>query len=202
MPSTSIKPLGILQPLGGGDPIPLRKEEMVVGRRPTCDIRLDFENVSGKHCVLRLVKGVWHVRDLASTNGTTVNGQKIDHEHGLMPDDELGISSHYFTLDYDPIAPTSLQDANLVLEEEINEARRQSLMELAGLEADTEKRTRRARPERPPERIDRRSSDDETDFDDALPANFKDDANVAAGAATDEDFFKMIQGEGQERPRK
>ena len=46
--------LGVLQPVGGGDPIPLIKPEIIVGRRPSCDIRLDFENISGKHCVLRL----------------------------------------------------------------------------------------------------------------------------------------------------
>src|SRR4051812_18952070 len=63
-------PLGILQPLGGGDPIPLRKEELLLGRRMTCDIRLDFENISGRHCILRLTNGIWHVRDLGSTNGT------------------------------------------------------------------------------------------------------------------------------------
>ena len=68
---------GILQPVGGGDPIPLNKPEITVGRRPSCDIRLDFENVSGKHCMLRLLNGVWHVRDLGSTNGTTVNGSRL-----------------------------------------------------------------------------------------------------------------------------
>src|SRR5262249_54860687 len=114
---TQTKPLGVMKPMGGGDPIVLKKEEMVVGRRPTCDIHLNFENVSGKHCVLRLIKGVWHVRDLGSTNGTTVNGHKIDHEHGLMPDDEFGIAGHYFSIDYDPIAPTQVLAANQVLEE-------------------------------------------------------------------------------------
>ena len=54
--------LGILQPVGGGDPIPLNKPEMVVGRRPSCDIRLDFENISGKHCMLRMINGVWNVK--------------------------------------------------------------------------------------------------------------------------------------------
>ena len=66
--------LGILQPVGGGDPIPLNKPEMIIGRRPSCDIRLDFENISGKHCMLRFINGVWNVKDLGSTNGTTVNG--------------------------------------------------------------------------------------------------------------------------------
>jgi pSer/pThr/pTyr-binding forkhead associated (FHA) protein len=181
-----------MRPLGGGDPITLRKEEIVVGRRPTCDVRLDFENISGKHCVLRLIKGVWHVRDLNSTNGTTVNGQEIAHEHGLMPDDELGIATHYFMIDYDPIAPTSIQDANLVLEEEIAETRRHSsLMELAGLESETDRRQRWTRPERAPDRIERAKAD-EAEFEDALPEDFGGGKRVEA---TDEDFFKMIQGD-------
>ena len=66
--------LGILQPVGGGDPIPLTKPLMIVGRRPGCDIRLDYENISGKHCSLRFLNGLWMVKDMGSTNGTTVNG--------------------------------------------------------------------------------------------------------------------------------
>ena len=129
------KSLGVMRPLGGGDEIPLKKEELIIGRRPNCDIRLDFENISGKHCILKFVRGTWHVRDLGSTNGTTVNGQRISSEHGLLSDDELGIAGHFFALDYDAAAPTSVMDANMILEEEMTEAPRQhSLMELAGLE--------------------------------------------------------------------
>ena len=94
--------LGVMRPLGGGDPIELKKDELVIGRRPTCDIQLDFHNISGKHCSLKYVRGTWHVRDLGSTNGTTVNGQRISSEHGLMPTDDLGIAGHFFRLDYDP----------------------------------------------------------------------------------------------------
>src|SRR5262249_55433948 len=138
MAASATKPLGIMRPLGGGDPIPLNKDELIVGRRPTADIRLDFENVSGKHCVLKFHKGVWHVRDTNSTNGTTVNGQQIQSEHGLMPDDELGIATHFFMIDYEPVAPDSLMQANQVLEEEIAETIRKtpSLLELAGLEGE------------------------------------------------------------------
>jgi len=78
--SSDPKILGIMNPMGGGDPIPLTKERLLIGRRPTCDIRLDFEKISGKHCELRLVKGVWVVKDLDSTNGTTVNGRRISSE--------------------------------------------------------------------------------------------------------------------------
>src|SRR5580698_1262543 len=81
---TPMKPvsgiLGILQPVGGGDPIPLTKPEMVIGRRPGCDIRLDYENISGKHCSLRFLNGLWMIRDLGSTNGTSINGSLLASE--------------------------------------------------------------------------------------------------------------------------
>ena len=87
------KALGVMRPLGGGDPIPLKKEELLIGRRPKCDIKLDFENVSGKHCQLRYIRGVWHIRDLGSTNGTTLNGVKIAGEKKLKHGDTLAFGS-------------------------------------------------------------------------------------------------------------
>lgn len=136
--NTHPKPLGVMRPVGGGDPIPLKKDELILGRRPTCDVRLDFDNISGRHCQLRFVNGVWHVRDLKSSNGTFVNGQKIFSEHGLMPDDELSVAGHGYMIDYDPVAPTSLLDANLMLEEELATSKRRSLMEMAGIGGERE----------------------------------------------------------------
>ena len=97
--------LGVMYPVGGGDPIPLTKAEIVIGRRPGNDIRLDFENISGKHCKLRFANGLWMVRDLGSTNGTTVNGSLLASEQSVMPDEELGIAGHLFTIDYEPAGP-------------------------------------------------------------------------------------------------
>jgi predicted component of type VI protein secretion system len=190
--STNSKPLGNLRPLGGGDPIPLKKEILLVGRRPSCDIRLDFENISGKHAELRFSRGVWYVRDMNSTNGTTLNGQKVTTNHGVMPDDELGLANHFFAIDYDPIAPSSLVDANAVLEEEMGETRRaRSLMELAGLESDRD-RPRRGRSEpAPPSRIDRSQQDDETEFDEVLPDGFH-ALNTGSTPAREEDFLDII----------
>lgn len=145
--TTTVKPLGVMRPLGGGDPIPLKKAEITIGRRKTSDVRLDFENISGRHCQLRFLQGVWHVRDMNSTNGTTVNGQPIFSEHEVMPDDALGIAGHMFMIDYDPVAPTSLMDAKLILEEELEEGggRRRSLMEMAGIASDAESSYRLSR---------------------------------------------------------
>lgn len=187
----SDKPLGILRPLGGGDPAPLTNEEVVVGRRPTCDICLDFENVSGKHCVLRFMNGFWHARDLGSTNGTTINGMKIVSDQVLMPEFELGIAGHLFSIDYEPHGPQSLTETHGVIDEDLIETRkRTSLMEMAGL--DTDDKPVRRRPTKPPATIERLSAD-EADFDDALPETFKKPAPKKDEGPSDDDFFKLIE---------
>ncbi len=186
--------LGTMRPLGGGDPVPLKKEEMLIGRRPTCDVQLNFENVSSKHCVLRFIQGAWHVRDLGSTNGTTVNGQRITSEHGLMPDDELGVATHLFMIDYEP--NTLVFESNQVLEDELagtNRRARTSLMELAGLgRADDEPRPPGERPARRPDRDASPAADEPALVEDELPSDFR---GAAAGevAVDDDDFFRMIE---------
>jgi hypothetical protein len=60
--------LGELHPVGGGDPIPLLKPQLLIGRRESADIVLRFANVSGSHCTLWLEGGSWHVRDLKRSN--------------------------------------------------------------------------------------------------------------------------------------
>lgn len=92
---------GQLIPVGGGDPIPLLKEKLLVGRRGSCDITLEFPNVSSHHCELEIVNGYWHVRDLNSANGTKVNGERVV-ERFLQPGDTLAIAKHCFEVDYAP----------------------------------------------------------------------------------------------------
>jgi len=184
--------LGILQPVGGGDPIPLTKPEMVVGRRPSCDIRLDFENISGKHCLLRLINGVWNVKDLGSTNGTTVNGARLTTEQSVMPDEELGIAGHLYMIDYDPAGPEAFLSAHKDLDEEVVQERaKHSLMDLAGLDTDDTK-AKTKRPKRAPMTIERLSAD-EAEFDDAVPEHFKAPPKPAKKPPSDDDFFKLIE---------
>ena len=123
---------GMLVPVGGGDPIPLRKTDIIVGRRNGCDIVLGFSNVSGKHCQLVLSNGYWYVLDLKSTNGVKVNGAKVS-DHRMDPGATLAISKHIFTLQYDPVAngATGPPPAALYREDDILS---QSLMEKAGLQ--------------------------------------------------------------------
>jgi hypothetical protein len=196
---TQTRPLGIMRPLGGGDPIPLKKPELIIGRRPACDIRLDFENISGKHSQLRFVNGVWHVRDLNSTNGTTVNGQHIFSEHGVMPDDELSFAGHSYMIDYDPIAPTSLLDANQILEDEMGEGegRRRSLMEMAGLSTDSEFSLRRVRGHQSGSHAAAQAGGMQ-DLNEPLP-ELKDEERV--GKVSDDEFLELIRDDIQKNEK-
>jgi pSer/pThr/pTyr-binding forkhead associated (FHA) protein len=193
--------LGMMKPVGGGDPVPLRKIELVVGRRPSCDVVLDFYNVSGKHCVLKFYNQTWHVRDLGSTNGTTVNGAPISSEHTVMPDDELGIATRLFMIDYEPGAPeTVLQQGESIEQEVMETKKRHSLMELAGLDTDDVHTNRpKRRPTKAPEVIERLSVD-EAEFEDALPEHVKQEAPKPAAQTTDDDFLKFIEEDVKDTP--
>jgi pSer/pThr/pTyr-binding forkhead associated (FHA) protein len=93
--------LGELNPCGGGDPIPLDKPRLIIGRQPSCDISLKFANVSSRHCEFRLLNGYWYVRDLGSRNGIKVNGIRCD-AHWLMPGDVISVSKHRYEVNYSP----------------------------------------------------------------------------------------------------
>jgi hypothetical protein len=198
MPLPSInaqgKVLGILKPVGGGDPIPLMKPEVMVGRRRSCDIFLDFNNISGKHCQLRLINSVWHVRDLGSTNGTSLNGMALSSEHSVMPDDELSIASHLFTIDYEPGGPESVVHA---IEDMADEAagRRHSLLELAGIDTDEDRsRHRRSAPPAaaPPKPGERAPAAAAQPFNEEIPEDFQAGSASQAGA-DDDDFLRLIE---------
>jgi adenylate cyclase len=126
--------LGELVPCGGGDPIPLLRPALLVGRRSRCDIALPFPNISSHHCNLELINGYWLVRDLGSRNGIKVNGVRCDQKW-LLPHDVLDIAKHRFEIVYTPqgSAPPPEEENPFAL----------SLMEKAGLERSREPRSRR-----------------------------------------------------------
>lgn len=120
---------GELVPQGGGDPIPLLKRKLLVGRRDSCDIALRFPNVSSRHCELEFQDGYWLVRDLDSSNGTKVNGVRV-RSKWIMPGDELTVAKHRYKIDYD-VMPGSLPPPPL--EDGDDNILGTSLMEKAGL---------------------------------------------------------------------
>lgn len=94
---------GELIPIGGGDPIPLLKKSLLVGRRESCDVVLRFSNVSAHHCQLNVNSGYWHIRDLQSRNGVKINGVRVTSEKRVDPGDVLSIAKHKYEVQYSPV---------------------------------------------------------------------------------------------------
>ena len=60
--------------------VELARPVTVVGRHPDCDIVIEHPAVSGRHMLFRVVNHTVYVEDLASTNGTKVNGIQTAHQ--------------------------------------------------------------------------------------------------------------------------
>lgn len=66
-------------------------QSVVIGRKKgECDIALDYEkSVSGKHCEISERNGKFYVRDLQSSNGTWLNGNKVLTETEIVSGNTL-----------------------------------------------------------------------------------------------------------------
>jgi hypothetical protein len=73
-----------------GTNFPLKKSVIKMGRDPGNDIMVDDKKSSREHAKLKLEDGKFVLYDLASSNGTYVNGAKIQNQ-SLMDGDEVSI---------------------------------------------------------------------------------------------------------------
>jgi hypothetical protein len=63
----------------------------VIGRDYGCDLRLTDDSVSRRHAMLTSLDGQWMVVDLGSTNGTRINGWRLQVQTPLRPGDVLDL---------------------------------------------------------------------------------------------------------------
>jgi pSer/pThr/pTyr-binding forkhead associated (FHA) protein len=84
--------------LDEGPDISLDRAMVVVGRHPACDTRLDSLRVSRHHCCMTQENGEVLVRDLGSTNGIRINGQRVEIGR-LKAGDELSIAHIRYRLE-------------------------------------------------------------------------------------------------------
>jgi pSer/pThr/pTyr-binding forkhead associated (FHA) protein len=82
-----------LVPENGDRPIPIVKDVTVVGRREYCDVVIEHDSLSKRHCVLVKTDGLLIIRDLATTNGTKVKGQRVRWA-ALLPDDRIALGGY------------------------------------------------------------------------------------------------------------
>src|SRR4030042_6130603 len=92
--------LVLLKKNGSHKPFPLPGSVTVIGRRHSCDLCIPLNSVSRKHCQLNREGEVLKIRDLESTNGTYLNGKRIN-EAVVKAGDSIKIGPLTFVVQID-----------------------------------------------------------------------------------------------------
>jgi pSer/pThr/pTyr-binding forkhead associated (FHA) protein len=79
----------------------LDRPSLSIGRHPDNDIVIDHMGVSGRHAQVTVEGESVLLADLRSTNGTFVNGHRVDGAN-LRPNDWISVGKHILTLKADP----------------------------------------------------------------------------------------------------
>ena len=67
--------------------VPINASPFSVGRRPDCTLCLPFPTVSGKHAEIVVNSDKLILEDQGSTNGTYLNGDRVERPTALKQDD-------------------------------------------------------------------------------------------------------------------
>ncbi|MFE9254343.1 FHA domain-containing protein [Streptomyces sp. NPDC006879] len=71
---------------------------LTIGRDPGSGLRLSHDTVSRRHAELGMQEGTWVLRDLGSTNGTTVNGRRVTGSAVVREGDQVSFGHMCFRL--------------------------------------------------------------------------------------------------------
>jgi hypothetical protein len=82
-----------LVPENGDPPIPILRDLTLVGRHEDCDVVIAHPSLSKRHCVVVKTDGLLVIRDLATTNGTKVKGQRVRWA-ALLPEDRISFGAY------------------------------------------------------------------------------------------------------------
>jgi predicted component of type VI protein secretion system len=92
--------LVLVQADGTQRPIPVKKDRVVIGRKPEVTIRVPVPDVSREHCEVKTTGGKATVKDLGSSNGTYVNRERVQ-EAELKAGDLLAVGPAVFCVQLD-----------------------------------------------------------------------------------------------------
>ncbi len=92
--------------LTDGPSIVLDKPILLLGRHGECDIQLNSRKISRRHCCIAQVNDYMVVRDLGSTNGVRINGQRV-LEGKLKAGDELTVGNFRYQVYLDSASSSS-----------------------------------------------------------------------------------------------
>jgi pSer/pThr/pTyr-binding forkhead associated (FHA) protein len=79
--------------------VSILKEEFLIGRGPDCDLRVNDEDISRHHCLIRVRGQEATLSDLGSSNGTFVNDKRVLSQTALVSGDEIRLGKCRFLVD-------------------------------------------------------------------------------------------------------
>jgi len=79
--------------LPSGERIPLGQQAITIGRLPDCTIPVNDANVSRRHAEVRAAGQGFVLVDLGSTNGSKINGVRIDVQQLLADGDIVSVGT-------------------------------------------------------------------------------------------------------------
>lgn len=74
-----------------GMEIPIRRPKFLIGRGEDCQLRPQSHLISRKHCAILVEEGKAFIEDFGSTNGTFVNGVKVEKRQALNSKDHIKV---------------------------------------------------------------------------------------------------------------
>src|SRR5262245_43421065 len=90
-----------------GKEIPVQTAKFLIGRGAECHLRPNSELISRHHCMFVVDGDRVTLRDLGSTNGTRVNGERIEGEVTIWHEDLVQVGPLGFRMELDPVpSPT------------------------------------------------------------------------------------------------
>jgi len=116
-----VKLIGLTDPYKGQVHV-IDKEDFLIGRTSNCDLVMNHSTISGRHARIQKFGDHYEIVDLQSTNGTFLNGLKIERKH-LRSEDKVKFDQYEFQF-IDPadvgrtfIRPSSAEMAKTIVRE-------------------------------------------------------------------------------------
>lgn len=81
--------------------------EITIGRNPVCDFCLTDDSVSSRHARLSHHHGQWWLEDLASTNGTSLNENRLEFPTVVVSGDVIACGEARLTITFPGQAPAA-----------------------------------------------------------------------------------------------
>jgi hypothetical protein len=85
--------------LAGSETVEVGRNRALIGRSPEADVVLPFEDISRRHALVWRQDGQIWIRDLGSSNGTSLNGEPVGRGAAAVnPGAVLAFSDHRYRL--------------------------------------------------------------------------------------------------------